>query len=454
MTKLQQAIDAHRKNDIQRAKQLYTEILQSEPDNPVAMHYHGLIDAQGNLDIGVHWMEKSLSLQPNNPYFHHNIAGIYSRNGLVENAIHHFKKAIELKPDYGEAYQGLTESRSCENDFELLEKIENQLCSDYLPSLQTCYLHFAAAKIYADSMKYDAAFIHYLNANQSRKATFDVAKNTRETQNSISYFTTEWFAARKEFGLYSHTPIFIVGMPRSGTTLTEQILSSHSQVFGAGELGDIASIISALRVTTKHKREYPMFLSETTEMDLLGFGSSYLQKLRRLSNNMPRVIDKQPLNFKHIGLILLMFPNAKIIHTTRDPIDTCLSCFFQNFSNGQYYSFNLENLSAFYNNYQALMKHWHSIFPQKIYSLSYEGLVADQESATRDLLNFCDLPWEKECLSFHQNERQVTTASKFQVRQALYTGSLKRWQHYEKHLQPLIKGLKSIQESHKSDCKD
>ena len=136
-----------------------------------------------------------------------------------------------------------------------------------------------------------------------------------------------------------------------------------------------------------------------------------------------------------------MFPNAKIIHTTRHPLDTCLSCFFQNFSIGQEYSFNLNHLAAFYNHYQALMNHWQTLFPEKIYTLSYEALIAQQESVTRELLNFCELPWEDQCLSFHKNKRHVATASKFQVRQPLYSNSLKRWQHYEACLQPLIKSL-------------
>ena len=230
-------------------------------------------------------------------------------------------------------------------------------------------------------------------------------------------------------------------MARSGSTLVEQILSSHTDVFGAGELNDIASISNALKEKTKNKLPNPLFLLETLDTDLLGFGLSYLQRLKQLSNNTARVIDKHPINFKYVGLILLMFPNAKIIHTNRDPLDTCLSCFFQNFTKGQHYSFNLEHLAAFYNHYQALMNHWQTLFPEKIYTLSYEKLVTQQANVTSELLNFCNLAWEDQCLSFHKNERTVTTASNFQVRQPLYTNSLKRWQHYENHLQPLMESL-------------
>lgn len=177
------------------------------------------------------------------------------------------------------------------------------------------------------------------------------------------------------------------------------------------------------------------------DTDLLGFGLSYLKRLKELSNNQARVINKHPLNFKHIGLLLLMFPNAKIIHTTRDPLDTCLSCFFQNFTKGQEYSFNFDHLAAFFNHYQTLMNHWETLFPEKIFSLTYEKLISDQETIIQELLNFCDLKWENHCLSFYDNKRNVTTASKFQVRQPLYKNAMKRWRHYEAHLQPLIKAL-------------
>ncbi len=388
-------------------------------------------------------MEKALSLQPNNPVFHHNIAGIYSRQGFIPKAIQHFRRAIELKPDYAEAYQGLTESKSCKDDWALLNQIQKQLNVKSVPDSRKVYLHFAAGKICADSKNYDDAFFHYQQANRFKNVTFDVKADRQETKSKIKFFNKDWVAAHKEFGLYSHTPIFIVGMPRSGTTLAEQILASHSDVFGAGELNDISSIIETLRKRTKRQHPDPFFLLETVDTDLLGFGLSYLKRLKELSNNHARVINKHPLNFKHIGLILLMFPNAKIIHTIRNPLDTCLSCFFQNFTKGQHYSFNLEHLAAFFNHYKVLINHWETLYPGKIFSFSYERLIFRQETITKELLNFCDLKWENQCLSFYETKRNVTTASKFQVRQPLYRGSLKRWRHYEAHLQPLIKALAS-----------
>jgi len=443
MTKIQQAINAHQNKDLQTAKKLYAEILQLEPDNPDALHYYGVIESESNqVERGISYMEKSLSIKPNDPTYNNNLAIAYSRIGLIEKSIKHYNRVIELKPEFAEAYQGLTYSKSFSDDPSLLEKINKQLNLNTTSDIQKNYLHFAAAKIYADLKQYESAFSHYQNANQFKNVNFDVKRLHQETLEKIKFFNNEWGESKKEFGLYSHTPIFIVGMPRSGSTLVEQILSSHSDVYGAGELSDIASIIDTLKARTKNKRPDPFFLLETPETDLLGFGASYLQRLNQLSNNAARVVDKAPLNFKYIGLILLIFPNAKIIHTLRDPIDTCLSCYFQNFAKGQHYSFNLEHLAAFYNDYRKLMDHWHTLYPGKIYSLSYESLVAKQESETRKLLDFCELEWDNNCLSFHENKRYVATASKCQVRKPIYTDSLKRWQHYEPYLESLIKNLK------------
>lgn len=251
----------------------------------------------------------------------------------------------------------------------------------------------------------------------------------------------DWQSKHSESGLYSRTPIFIIGMPRSGTTLVEQILSSHSDVYGAGELGDIASIIETLKSRTQHQQPDPHFLNDTTELDLLGFGLAYLKRLEELSNNKQRVVNKNPLNFKHIGLILLMFPNAKLVHIKRNPVDTCLSCYFQNFSNGQTYAFNLEHLAAFYTNYSKLMGHWQALYTDRIHSLSYEELITDQEAVTRELLEFCDLDWQNTCLNFHHTERHVKTASKYQVRKPLYTDSHEKWRHYEPYLPSVITEL-------------
>ncbi len=438
---LKEAVNAHNQGDLQKAQQLYQEILASDPDNPRALHYLGVIASQNNMSLGLSYMERSLLLQPDNPEFNYNIAGIYARYGESQKASKHFEKAIALKPDYAEAYQGLTESKECGQEPDLLNRIKAQLNSETTTADQKVYLHFAAAKIYEDSKEYDQAFDHYQKGNTLKSGHYDKVGNSNLTQEIIRFFDDKWVNTHREFGLYSHTPIFIVGMPRSGTSLVEQILASHSQVFGAGELADINLMIGALINRTKNRFPYPQFLTEVVDQDLLGYGQSYLQRLSQISGNSRRVVDKNPSNFLRVGLILQIFPNAKIIHTQRDPLDNCLSCYFNNFARGHYYTNSLESLAAYYNDYTDLMRHWQRIYPGRIHTLSYEALIENQQQVTRDLLDYCNLEWEEQCLAFYKSKRNVTTASKHQVRRPLYKSSVKRWEHYKAHIQPLIAKL-------------
>ncbi|MFC1684088.1 sulfotransferase [Pseudomonadota bacterium] len=441
-TTLKQAVLLHKQGKTEEANQLYLKVLEADPDNADALHFHGLIEAEkNNYNKALPYLEKSLQLKPGRAPFHHNSAGIFARLGMKEKALHHFQEAIRLQPDYGEAYQGLTECRSFKDDTKLLQQIDNQLKNSKLTDAQRSYMHFAAAKICADSARYGDAFEHYTKGNALKGAKFPAERYQQEIDWQITLFTPEFISSRSEWGLYDHTPIFVLGMPRSGTTLVEQILASHSRIHGAGELNDISSIAKAIEKNTDGDAPYPLCLQRTSQIDLLGFGIEYINRLKRLSKGAERVVNKHPLNFRHIGLILLMFPNAKIIHTVRDPLDTCLSCFFQNFTKGQEYSCNLTNLADFYNGYKRIMQHWESVFPGRIHEIHYENIIADQEQNSRALLEFCSLPWEEGCLSFHETKREVTTASKFQVRRPIYKTSVKRWKNYEKQLQPLIKRL-------------
>jgi len=439
---LKKATTLHNQGKIADAKKLYQQILTKEPNNAHAIHFLGLLASEENqLDIAKQNLETAIRLQPNNAIFHHNTAGFLSRIGDIEHAISHFKQAINLKPDYAEAYQGLTECTQFKGDTNLIDQINRQLNRNALSDLQANYMHFAVAKIHADSQNYDQAFHHYLLGNKLKHAKFNPDTYHQQIADQINTFTSELIYKRKEWGLYSHTPIFILGMPRSGTTLVEQILASHSSVYGAGELSDIADISRALMDKTRSNNSYPLCIPALTHLDIISLGIQYNSRLLKLSSGTERVINKHPLNFRHIGLILSMFPNARIIHTARDPLDTCLSCFFQNFSKGQEYSFDLENLGEFYNGYRKLMTHWKSVYPDKIFDIEYEDIVSNQEKITRKLVQFCNLPWEDNCLSHHKTERPVATASKYQVRQPIYKSSIKRWKHYEKHLQPLIDKL-------------
>jgi tetratricopeptide (TPR) repeat protein len=442
LSPLGKASRLYRQGQFDQADDIYLTVLNKEPENAVALHFHGLIEARRNhKESALELLQKALQLQPEKAHFHHNSAGVYARLGLKESAINHFQEAIRLKPDYAEAYQGLTECRSFKDDQQLLSTIILQLDSETLSDMDRSYMHFAAAKICADSEDYDRAFEHYRKANQFRGIRFSSKQYTRLIDYQIKQFSPKFISERAEWGLFDHTPIFVLGMPRSGTTLVEQILASHNDVYGAGELNDMRRIGEAIERFSDGNTPYPLCLESAPQNRLLELGIEYLNRLKALSNGVKRVVDKNPHNFRHVGLILLMFPNAKIIHTNRNPIDTCLSCFFQSFTKGQEYSFSLDDLAIFYNGYRKIMQHWKRLFPDRIYDIQYEELISDQERTSRSLLEFCELPWDESCLDFHKIERNVITASKFQVRKPIYKTSVQRWKKYENHLQPLVDKL-------------
>lgn len=434
------AVKLHNEAKTSKAEQVYREILQEQPNNAHALHYLGLILADyGQLDQAEKNLKQSLSLKPDFAVFNHNIAGFFSRMGNVDSAITHFTRAIELKPDYVEAYQGLSECTKLSKSSKVFSLLLEQINNPALSLSEKRFLEFAAGKIEADSGNYDTAFQHYQLGNHYKQANFDVKGYINQIEQIKEIFSVDFLSDRNDWGLNSQQPIFILGMPRSGTSLLEQVLSSHSQVYGAGEINDITSIINV--IVRRLQKPYPDCLTDVCYTDVVGFALEYKQRLDQTSGNARFVINKSPLNFKYLGFILMMFPNAKIIHAERDPVDTCLSCFFQNFTKGQQYSFDLEHLGHFYNGYDSLMKHWNQLFGGRILNASYEAIISDSETSIRDLTEFCGLEWEQACLSPQNTIRPVATASKYQVRQPLYSSSVKKWKRYEKHLQPLLKVL-------------
>lgn len=440
---LKDALKLYYKKQYSAADKILLGLLETDPGNAKALHYHGLVKAgEGNYAECIPVMEKAVSLDPDSADFHHNLAGIYGVLGEQEKAIHHFQEVLRLRPAHAQAYQGLAECKSFKDGHEFLNRTLAQLEDPGTTDFDRTYLHFALGKIYSDSKHYDKAFKHYRLGNKLKNVRFDTKIFCQHVKNTIDTFTPELVVKTREWGLYEHTPVFVLGMARSGTSLMEQILSSHSDVYGAGEIGDILSISNAISKKSSSGKPYPFCLNDIKHMDLLGFGLEYLARLRSKSD-APRIVNKLPSNHQHIGLILMMFPNATIIHTKRDPIDTCLSCFFHNFTSGQSHSFDLVTLAEYYNGYRQLMAHWGKLYPGRIYDVQYEQMTADPESTIRALLDYCNLPWEDQCLDFHNTDRGVTTASKYQVRRPIYTSSVDRWKSYGKHLQPLISRIKS-----------
>jgi hypothetical protein len=256
-------------------------------------------------------------------------------------------------------------------------------------------------------------------------------------------FDKAFFKRLQGGGDPSDVPIFVLGMPRSGTTLTEQIIASHPQVHGAGELPYLWEIVQQQPVAGKQSHLiYPENLTSLTHETLTQWGQEYFTRLRRRALEAKHITDKMPANYLALGLIPLMLPNAKIIHVKRNPGDTCVSCFTRLFNRNQDATYDLAELGQHYANYARLMQHWQRVLPAGTFiEVQYEDIVADAESEARRLIDFCSLEWNDACLAFHKNKRNVHTASASQVRQTVYASSVDRWRHYEKHLRPLLDAL-------------
>jgi tetratricopeptide (TPR) repeat protein len=437
---LETAMDLQLAGNLAEAEVIYRQILDSDPDQPDAVHLLGLVRMEQEQDEeAVVLMERALQLFPQAPHFHHNIAGLYRRMGRLADAETEFRAAIELKPDYGEAYQGLAEMVKFGPGDPLLGQINDQLTLTDLEDNLRSYFHFAAGKILDDTGAYPDAFQHFALGNQLTGRHFDSQQFRKLVKDLIYIYSRSWIERQSQAGLDTEVPVFIVGMPRSGTTLLEQILASHSSVFGAGELNDMKVIAALTQKYSSFQTSYPNSLPGLKIGDYRRLGEEYLKRISQLPGDasVARIIDKHPLNFQFVGLIFTMFPRARVIHTVRNPLDTCLSCFFQNFTKGQDYSFDLKSLAFFYNDYRRLMEHWETVYPGRILSVRYEDVIDDQGQETRRMLDYLGLNFEAACLEFHKTERKVSTASFLQVRKPLYNSSRQRWMNYRTELAEL-----------------
>jgi tetratricopeptide (TPR) repeat protein len=372
---------------------------------------------------------------------HHNLGVVCNQLGELESARLHLKEAIRLRPDYAEAYHSLARSGRFAADEEFLQRVEDLCHNDRFSRRDLSFLHFAAGKILNDMGEYERAFAHYRLGNKLHDASYDRNAEERYVADQIEVFGPSLFDRFKERGNASDAPIFIVGMPRSGTTLAEQVLSSHPKVKGVGELKDIHLIAGMLAQRTPDKLRYPRCLDQIDPAVLDEFSAKYFERTARLAPGADRVVDKNPANYRLLGLLAVMFPNAHFIHCTRSALDTCVSCYVTKFNDGLDYSFSLKNLGHYYRQYDRLMKHWRDVLPAPIFELRYEDMIMNQERTTRDLLDFCGLPWDPQCERFFETERAVRTASSWQVRQPLYSSSVDRWKRYESGLAPLIEAL-------------
>ncbi len=352
-----------------------------------------------------------------------------------------FLKASGLKPGFSDPLFNLVNIRSYQHaENAEITSIRALLDRPGVAPADSEQLYFTLGKIYDDCGRYDEAFECFRQANQLRNArvAYDAGLVQRMTGDLIEVFTKDFLARPFANASASQSPLFIVGMPRSGTTLLASILSNHRAIGTAGELSTLGDLAAQLGKLTASGAPYPAVVKQLTQAAAAELVTKYEHRLRRdIAAEVPLVIDKNPLNFRHLGLITLLFPQARIIHCTRQPLDTCLSNYFQRFPLHMDYSFDLRNIAHFYSQYARLMQHWRAIPAVKMIEVSYEDMILQTEQTARAVLEFLELEWEARCLAPHTNPSPVETASQWQVRQPIYKQSVERWRHYEKHLGPL-----------------
>lgn len=326
----------------------------------------------------------------------------------------------------------------CDKAVSRLETLLNELRVTPQDEVLAC---FELGRLYDASKQYDKAFEYYQRGNKLKEGQYNSQSVDESVSAIISGYPREAMNKHSRVNRARGKPLFIIGMPRSGTSLVEQVLSSHPDVFGAGELTDLAIILRNKRGGDESIELVRHEAEKLTVDELDQMAEKYLARLDQVSNGELYVSDKMPGNYTRLGLIAMLFPEAKIIHCKRNPIDTCLSCYFHDFSGYHPHSYDLDGMVHYYKNYQRLMEHWHMALPLPIHDVEYEALVADQEGETRRMLEFLGLEWDDRCMQFHKSDRVVVTSSQAQVQKPIYHSSVSRWKNYEKHIAPLIKGL-------------
>ncbi|AXS41434.1 sulfotransferase [Breoghania sp. L-A4] len=420
---------------------------------------------------------KAIALAPKNPDMHAVLGDVYQGVDRALLAERSYQRALELSPDHvaaltgladlritaGEpkeaeallrratqsptgdgsiAYIPLSQLRKREKHADDLPAVERELATDgHRNAREIGRLHFAAAVMADQEDEVSRAFEHYEKGHQGFYPPYRVETYAAHVDNARALFTKEFFLERRDAAFETRKPVFVVGMPRSGTTLAEQIISRHSQAAGAGELGFFNQQNLALGFRMATPAEFTKNVLSLTTRDLTRIGRKYLAQLDQLAPKAERVVDKMPHNFESLWLLALLFPNATFIHCTREPADTCVSIFTTPLKPSHRYNRSQRTLGLYYRDYRKLMTHWHETLPVTVHDHSYEAVIADQEAQSRALIAHTGLEWEDACLEFYKGEEAVKTFSREQVRQPIYASSVARWQRYEAHIGPLLAAL-------------
>lgn len=464
------------------ALQHFKRALELKPDYPEAYVGLGKVHrGKQNLKAAEAFTLKAISMNDSKAEFFDSLGGIYVEMGEPEKAAQYFDKALSMNPDLSSALLGkgnllvelgqadeaeklllraredntdhsrlaanfgLVQLRKVKKDDQSLQELidaNNRI--EELPPSQVEYLNFALGKCYDDISEHAKSFEHYKKGCElkRKRINYNADEQTRFFDQLINFFNVDTIDSLRKFSNPSDLPIFVLGMPRSGTTLTEQIIASHQDVFGAGELRHFLDLANTQVNSPSGVMVYPDNLKLLDSEKISGIAIEYLSRLRKHSSDALHITDKMPGNFIALGLIHALLPNAKIIHVERNPFDTCLSCYTRLFQHGQSFSYDLTELGRYYADYRRLMEHWRTILPENAFlDVRYEDLVADTETQAKRIIEFCGMAWDANCLEFHKMERQVRTASVTQVRQPIYKTSVERWRRFEQELQPLAVAL-------------
>lgn len=417
--------------------------LEVNPDHAKAHFNRGTAMAGlERFDEAMASLNRALELDSDYAAAHVSLGSVLAEKGKIDRAMEHFRLGIDLEPGCGAAWYKFAHFKR-HNDLapSMIKQAEKQLNSHKLRPKARSNMHFALGKICDDRQEWDRAFNHFSKANRLAGKQFDERPFLQRVRRLIEAFSASFFVENDVSPRHDQQPIFIVGMPRSGTTLVEQILSSHPKVHGAGELYEMQPISESVSAALATDVCYPDCVTGMNRQTAAQLADRYLARLKQLGGDAERVTDKMPFNYLHLGLVSLILPGAKIIHCRRDPMDVCLSCYFQNFRGDLSFAYDLESLGLYFRHYDRLMEHWRSVLPKPMFEVDYERLVEHQEEVSRELIEFCHLEWDPACLEFHRQDRVVKTASNWQVRQPIYKRSMARWRNYEKHLDPLKRAL-------------
>jgi len=422
------------------------KLLAIEPNNPSYLILKASILVRiGDNEDALKIYEKVLEHYPNQAKAQMSYGHTLKTVGRLDESIEAYKKCIGQSPEVGEAYWSLANLKTFRFSDDDIENMRKQVTKQGGDANDQSHLAFALGKALEDNGEFDESFKFYQRGNVIRRIEhkYDPKINVYEAVRQVRVLHKDFFEPRKGWGDPSPDPIFIVGLPRAGSTLLEQILASHSQVEGTSELPDIISISRKLGGKSRQNPagKYPECLAKMTAEQFRELGESYLETTRIQRSDTPFFIDKMPNNFRHVGLIHLILPNAKIIDARRHPMGGCFSGFKQLFASGQTFTYGLEDIGKYYRDYVRLMDHWDRVLPGRVHRVQYEEMVADTETQIRALLDYCKLDFEEQCLRFYETDRAIRTPSSEQVRKPIYQEGLEQWRNFEKHLGTLKAAL-------------